>query len=427
MKHKAIFRFLSMLTILFYTSALAQAGQVISQGERSWAKAAIDQEKSMGAISTPNSVAVLYFNNRSGMDTLNPLQKGMAVMLITDLAKVEQLQVVERVRMQALLDEMDLGASGLMDSRTVPAVGKLLGAYFVASGDILKGSGKDLKIASSVLDVPFETLTQQPEAIGPLEQLFKLEKEILFSIVSQLQISLSPAKRAELQKPMSASTTALLALFLGIDHSDKGQYAQAAKMYQQALAEDPNLQMAKSALQELKGMGLIEVEEVGSVDMPLESLPEEEAGGSSIGTIALVGLGVVAVGGVALALAGSSSSSDDDSSDTNDTDSTTATVTPSPSAGETVDCLAGAITFAFTKEMDTSNAEISVSPTDFGHGSWPSAQEYVLSWEHSSTSAHCASTSTTKIDQKLIVSFDSIYDTDGKALSGTRSFTFGIE
>ena len=130
MKHSPIFRLISMSIIWLYGTALAQAGQVINQEEKDWAKKAIQQEKaltSQGVTSTPNSIAVLSFNNRSGQNKLTPLQKGLAVMLITDLVKVEQLRVVERVKIQALLDELELGSSGLVNTKTAPRVGKLLG------------------------------------------------------------------------------------------------------------------------------------------------------------------------------------------------------------------------------------------------------------------------------------------------------------
>lgn len=424
MKHSPLFRFLSMLTILFYTTALAQAGQVITQEERSWAKKALQQEKSMGAISTPNSVAVLYFNNKSGQAKLNPLQKGMAVMLITDLSKVEQLQVVERVRMQALLDEMDLGTSGVMDASTAPTVGKLLGAYFVTSGDILKSTSQDLALTSSVLDVPFESITKQPTVAGSLDQLIKMEKKLLFSIIDQLQITLSPAKKQELEVPMSASATALLALFLGIDHSDKGQYSQAAKMYEQALVEDPNLKMAKSALQELKGMGLTSAEEVVTVDKPLDA-PPVEAGGSSIGggTMLLIGLGVAGIAGAAFALSSSGSDDGDSSAGTPqvpESDTTPPTVISSPESDSTMDCMSGSITYSFSEAMDTESGEISISPSDFAEGSWSDAQHYVLSWKHSST--FC-----TGYDSTLETRFRGLTDLAGNALTGTTTFGYNVD
>jgi tetratricopeptide (TPR) repeat protein len=49
-----------------------------------------------------NTVAVTTFENL-GSENLEPLGKGMAAMLIHDLSQVPDLQVVERVKLQALL------------------------------------------------------------------------------------------------------------------------------------------------------------------------------------------------------------------------------------------------------------------------------------------------------------------------------------
>lgn len=421
MKGSSFFRFLSMLTILFYSTALAQAGQVITQGERSWAKEAVQQKKTMGAISTPDSIAVLYFNNKSGQDKLNALQKGMAVMLTTDLAKLEQLQVVSRVRVQALLDEMELGGAGVVDEKTAPIVGKLLGAYFVASGDILKGSAQDIAIDSSVLDVPFETLSWQHGVTGTFDQLYNLEKKVLLNIVEQLQITLSPAKRGELLKPLSTSTTALLALFLGIDHSDKGQYAQASRMYEQALVEDPNLKMASSALQELKTMGLSGVEEVVvSGDEPLLP-PTTESEDSSMTTYVGIGLAVAAIGGIALALSGSGGSDDSPAPvEPPPGDTTSPTVSAAPDVHVTVACTEGSIVFTFSESMDQASGQIDITPEGFAGGSWSDGQHYIVSWDHFEND-YCSG-----FDSDLRISFGGLQDSAGNALSGRVSFSYTV-
>lgn len=424
MKGSSFFRLLSMLTILFYSTTLAQAGLVITQGEKSWAKEAVQQKKTMGAISTPDSVAVLYFNNKSGQDKLNALQKGMAVMLIADLEKLEQLEVVSRVRTQALLDEMDLGSSGRVDDKTAPIVGQLLGAYFVVSGEILKGSGQDIAIDSSVLDAPFETLSWQRGVTGAVDQLYNLEKKVLLNIVEQLQITLSPEERSELLKPLSTSTTALLALFLGIDHSDKGQYVQAVRMYEQALIEDPNLKMARNALLELETAGLSGVEEaVVAEDDPL-SPPATESEDSSMATYLGIGLAVVAVGGLALALSGGSGSGGGDDSPapvvppTGDT--TAPTVSASPDVHITLACPEGSVRFTFSESMDQASGQIGISPEGFTGGNWSDAQHYIVSWDHLEND-YCSG-----FDSELRISFSGLQDIAGNALSGRTSFTYNV-
>src|SRR5690349_1247899 len=53
----------------------------------------------------PKRVAILYFDNNTGKTDFDGLGRGIAAMLITDLSKVPEIQLVERDRMQAVLDE----------------------------------------------------------------------------------------------------------------------------------------------------------------------------------------------------------------------------------------------------------------------------------------------------------------------------------
>ena len=199
MKRSAIFRSLCLVMTWVYLTAVVtvQAGQVVTTEEKAWAKEALKyskNEKNMAPISAANTVAVLYFNNKTGLEDMNALQKGMAIMLITDLAKVPDLQVVERIKVQALLDEMELGTSGLVDPTTAPKVGKLLGAYYVSNGEIILGKMAQLNIKPVLIDVPFGSVTPQTAATGNLQDLFRMEKEILFHIIEQMKVFLTPQR-----------------------------------------------------------------------------------------------------------------------------------------------------------------------------------------------------------------------------------------
>ena len=92
-------------------------------------RAMLQMEQNIQVSAIPDqSVAVLYFVNSSGNQELEPLQKGLTEMLITDLSQVKALTVVERARLQQLMEEMGLGMTGLMREDTAPRMGKLLGA-----------------------------------------------------------------------------------------------------------------------------------------------------------------------------------------------------------------------------------------------------------------------------------------------------------
>ncbi|NVN91268.1 MAG: hypothetical protein HXX11_11795 [Desulfuromonadales bacterium] len=235
----------------------AWAGQVVTDDIREWAKQAVMSEKSIETVSTANTLAVLNFLNRSGKEELAPLQKGLALMLITDLSIIKDLQVVERSKIQALTEEIGLGTSGLIEQGSAPRIGKLLGARRLVGGDIA-GSVKDkIRVQSSLLDVQSTAVIGQPISEGVLEELFRVEKDLLFDIVKLLKIEVPPDLEAKLRKPCSSKTTALLALFTGVEASDRKDYEKAAESYRKALKLDSNICVANDALGELQALGLI--------------------------------------------------------------------------------------------------------------------------------------------------------------------------
>ncbi len=252
----SLFVFVFLLSVSF--SARASGGQVITKELRQWAREAVKEEKALQALQGRNTAAVLYFTNKTGRPELDPVQKGMALMLITDLSTIEGIQVVERARIQALADETGLAVSGLVDLETAPRVGRLLGARWLVGGDILeKEKGGPLGIESNLIDVPAAEMLGGAAAGGSLDELFRMEKDILFRIVELLKIELTPGRRAALKKPCSTSSTALLAFFRGIDASDRGDYEEAARLYENALKDDLDICMAGDALRELKTLGLV--------------------------------------------------------------------------------------------------------------------------------------------------------------------------
>ncbi|VBB46667.1 exported hypothetical protein [uncultured Desulfatiglans sp.] len=244
--------------ILLMTLSPAWAGHVITEEVRLWAREALQQEKALAAsAAASDTIAVLNFANRTGAAEFDPLQKGLAVMLITDLTQVSSLRVVERVRMQALVEELGLGVSGLVETGTAPRVGRLLRARWLAGGGMTADRAPVIDIRADVLEVPDSQILGQPAAQGPLAELFRMEKEILFGILALLKVEPSTEEEEALRRPLTISLEAFLRFAEGIDASDRGLYPKAAELYEKALEADPGFGTAAEALEELRSLGLI--------------------------------------------------------------------------------------------------------------------------------------------------------------------------
>jgi TolB-like protein len=200
--------------------------------------------------SEPNTLAVLNFV--PGTDTLSPvLSKGLTAMVITDLAKVPQLKVVEREKMQALLQEVRLGQTGVIDEKTALSTGKLLRARSIVRGDLSGVQKEQVKIASSVTETLNGSDLGRQEAEGSAQDLFKMEKQIVFGILKSLGIekeSLDSNVKKSLDTYQTENIEALLSFSRGLDLQDRQQFAEAREAFQKAVQLDPGFGMASESL-----------------------------------------------------------------------------------------------------------------------------------------------------------------------------------
>ncbi|MBF0612823.1 MAG: hypothetical protein HQL55_17005 [Magnetococcales bacterium] len=82
----------------------------------------------------PKSIAVMGFVNK-GDEKYQILAKGITALIVTDLSQVPGLVVLEREKVQKLLEEMKLSKSGLVEEENKIATGRLLRAEKVMLGD----------------------------------------------------------------------------------------------------------------------------------------------------------------------------------------------------------------------------------------------------------------------------------------------------
>ncbi|MDZ7343995.1 MAG: tetratricopeptide repeat protein [candidate division KSB1 bacterium] len=202
----------------------------------------------------PNSIAVLNFRNLGGNTDFDPLTKGLADMVITDLSQVKSLTVVERSRMQALLEEMGLSQTGLVDEQTAPRIGHLLGAQKILHGSFLDLAGGKFRLDANLIDAISEASESAGEVSGELARFFRLEKNLVFKVIDELGIRLTEAEEKAIFTIPTENLLAFLAYSRGLEARDRSDYQTAAKEFQQAVTLDPNFTLAKTHLEKTQDL-----------------------------------------------------------------------------------------------------------------------------------------------------------------------------
>ncbi|MBN1830087.1 MAG: tetratricopeptide repeat protein [Deltaproteobacteria bacterium] len=211
------------------------------------ARKAVLQEKELAAAPlNPSTVAVTYFGDMGLTERIKPLQKALAAIIITDLSNVPSLTVVERVKLQKLLEEMKMGSAGIVDANTAPKVGRLLGAGKIVTGVMLGTDAKSMRIDSMVSSTaPIQHLGKQ-DAIGLVDEFFMLEKAIVFALLRDMKISLSSEEKEIINKFATKSYNALRYYGEGLNAQDQGDWDEAIRFFKLSAEADPDGPGAKA-------------------------------------------------------------------------------------------------------------------------------------------------------------------------------------
>ena len=208
------------------------------------------------------TVAILYFDYQGSSESLWVLQKGLAQMLISDLAGLDGWQIVERDRLEALLAEYDLGRQGKLDPATAARVGKLLGARYMVLGgyfDVMEA----LRVDARLVEVETGRVLGSTGATSSAGDFLGVEQKISHDLerllvertaearASQPVPGAAPRRAPRLKSPARLKTKTAVAYSKGLALLDKGDRAGARAQMQQVVKEQPDFLLASADLDRL--------------------------------------------------------------------------------------------------------------------------------------------------------------------------------
>lgn len=227
---------------------------------------------SIAAAQSKPVVAVLsYDNNSIGRDRadFDGLGRGIADLLMNDLASNPNVRVVERDRVQSLLQEQEMAKGGQVDAETAVHLGKLLGAQYMITGGFMNVNGtmvltsRVINVETSAIMDPVKMQTKGQDVLGFVSQLSeKLKAELKLPPLATQAGEPKPAAgsspdEAQAQPARTAKLDWKTALLYSkaLEEQDRGNRSKAVDYYREILARFPDFGPAKKNLDRVRQAG----------------------------------------------------------------------------------------------------------------------------------------------------------------------------
>ena len=200
----------------------------------------LTDSKSGAQKAAERSVAVLYFENLSGVKEDEYLRDGVTEDIITELSKIKGLKVLSR---QAVLPYRDKPVA-------TAQVGQQLKANSVLAGSIRRG-GSRLRITAQLVDAASDSLLWSERYDREMADVFAVQDEIARNIAEALRVTLSPQEQEAIAAKPTANLQAYDLYLRGRSYARRHTRQDlefALQMFENAVSLDPEFALAHAAI-----------------------------------------------------------------------------------------------------------------------------------------------------------------------------------
>lgn len=234
---------------------------MFKQIARATAALALVAAPALAQDDTRPTVAVLPFVNSAigaSQAELQPLSKGIAELLLTELAQNPAIRVVERENILKILDEQKLAQDGRVDEATAARIGKLLGAKHMVTGSFITDNKGKMVLTLKSIDSETGRIEWTHRGDGKTEEFLDLVSKVGAAANSGLKLpALTPQARqtseARTETQKKVPFQAVMLYSRAISAQDAGKKAEAIELFSQAISRFPDFADAKAAKAKLEG------------------------------------------------------------------------------------------------------------------------------------------------------------------------------
>jgi len=204
---------------------------------------------------TRPGIAVFPFNNGGsygqGKEDFDALERGIAGMMISELAQNPAARVVERQEIQRLLDEQNLSAQNRVDPQTAAKIGKLVGARYVVAGTFIDFYG-DFRVDVRLVNVETGEIVKTESERMQRDHMFDIIRNVAARLMKDASLPALQRQASDQRMGRQVPTEALTYYSRALLFHDRGQKDKAVEMYTRALAIFPDYTEAQEGLQREK-------------------------------------------------------------------------------------------------------------------------------------------------------------------------------
>src|SRR5271166_1585344 len=195
--------------------------------------------RALVAAPAKKSVAVLYFENQSGLKEDEYLRDGITDDAITELSKIQGLNIFSRPTVLAFRDK----------PVTPAQIGQQLGAAYVLTGTVRR-AGARLRISAQLIDTRTDFPLWSERFDREMKDVFEVQDEMARKIAEALRVRLSPQELEALADKPTENPQAY-DLYLRGKRYARRQTRQdvefALQMFENAVTMDPSFALAYAA------------------------------------------------------------------------------------------------------------------------------------------------------------------------------------
>ena len=188
---------------------------------------------------TKKSVAVLYFENQSGVKEDEYLRDGITEDIITELSKIRGLNTFSRPTVLAFRDK----------PVTPAQIGQQLGAAFALTGTVRR-AGNRLRISAQLVDTHTDFPLWSERFDREMKDVFEVQDEMARKIAEALRVTLSPQELEALADKPTENLQAYDQYLRGKRYArrlTRQDVEFALQMFENAVGLDPSFALAYAA------------------------------------------------------------------------------------------------------------------------------------------------------------------------------------